>query len=57
MMRIYLSFRHENDDVAEGQRQMDHGPAARGQGVEPGPPADATAGNGPGGNGRSPVAG
>jgi transcriptional regulator with XRE-family HTH domain len=56
MMRIYLSFRHENDDQAEGERQST---TARGDTEGPDDPADlgTVVANVPGGSGPKAVAG
>jgi transcriptional regulator with XRE-family HTH domain len=55
LMRIYLSFRHENDDEADGSRVSATGDT--GAGEPHGPGAAAQGGTSPGGTGPAAVAG
>jgi len=55
MMRIYLSFRHENDDQAGGPSDQGPGPGAPGQ--SDGSPADGAEVGATGGTGGSTVVG
>jgi transcriptional regulator with XRE-family HTH domain len=60
MMRIYLSFRHENDDHREGVRTpaaTDVGPPEGPDGPEGAAVAGSAEGAGPGDRGPAPVAG